>query len=198
MPYQITKISIDKVSTNKKNPRLIKDSRFIKLVESIKEFPEMLNLRPIVVDDQGIVIGGNMRLKACQELGWKEIPVINAKDLTEEQIQQFVIKDNIGFGEWDYEIIGDGWKVQDLTDWGFEFPYNPDEDLFDIEEENQEKLKDTRPSVTHDDYSAFELVMLHENKLLLMATLNNAKELYGLERLEDAMMVLVNQYNEKE
>ena len=99
-------ININKVKTNPENPRVIKGDKFNKLVKSIKEFPEMLKLRPIVVNSDMVVLGGNMRLKACKEAGLKEVYILKADDLTEEQQKEFIVKDNVGFGEWDWDISG--------------------------------------------------------------------------------------------
>ena len=112
------KIKISKIKSNPDNPRLIKDMKFRKLVKSIKEFPEMLKLRPIVVDEKNIILGGNMRYKACIEAGLKEIYVIQADDLSEDQKKEFIIKDNVGFGDWDWDIIANQWDLKKLDDWG--------------------------------------------------------------------------------
>jgi hypothetical protein len=112
------KISIDKILINPNNPRLIKDDKFKKLCKSIQEFPEMLELRPIVVNKDMIVLGGNMRLKACQEIGLTEVPIIVAENLTEEQQREFLIKDNVSGGEWDWDILANEWEVEQLNDWG--------------------------------------------------------------------------------
>ena len=101
----IQKVKINTVFPNVLNPRTIKKGKFEKLVKSIKEFPEMLELRPIIVNSNMDIIGGNMRFKACQELGLKEVYIIKAENLTKEQVQQFIIKDNVGFGEWDLEHL---------------------------------------------------------------------------------------------
>lgn len=101
----IESVKISTVKSNPNNPRVIKDDKFDKLVQSIKDFPQMLEIRPIVVNDDMIVLGGNMRLKACKEAGLKEVPIIKASDLTEEQQREFIIKDNVGFGEWDWEQL---------------------------------------------------------------------------------------------
>ena len=114
---------IASIKTNPNNPRLIKDDKFYKLVKSIKEFPEMLNLRPIVINSDNIVLGGNMRLKACKEAGLKEVPVILADDLTEEQQRQFIIKDNVGYGEWDWDELANNWDADKLEEWGLEIPH---------------------------------------------------------------------------
>lgn len=116
------KIEINKIKVNTNNPRIIKDNKFKKLVKSIKEFPEMLEKRPIVVDEDMIVLGGNMRYQACKELGIKKINVIIAKDWTDKQKQEFIIKDNTNFGQWDYDLLANQWEIQDLDDWGVSVP----------------------------------------------------------------------------
>lgn len=115
-------MKIGDIKPNPSNPRTIKDEKFKKLVQSIKDFPQMLEKRPIVVDENMIVLGGNMRLKACKEAGLKEIPVIIAEDWTEDQKRQFIIKDNVGFGEWDWESLANGWDLQQLEEWGMDVP----------------------------------------------------------------------------
>jgi len=121
---------IAQIKANPNNPRIIKDDKFHKLVKSIQEFPEMLNLRPIVVNADSVVLGGNMRLKACKEAGLKQVPVIFAEDLTEEQQKQFIIKDNIGFGEWDWEALANQWDSEELGEWGLDIPsFNISKDL---------------------------------------------------------------------
>ena len=121
---QIVKIS--EVKPNPKNPRIIKDGKFQKLVTSIKEFPDMLNKRPLIVftdvDNKYVVLGGNMRLKALNELKYTEIPVIVADEWTEEQKAEFLIKDNVGFGEWDWDILANEWDAEKLDDWGLDIP----------------------------------------------------------------------------
>jgi ParB-like chromosome segregation protein Spo0J len=114
------KISINKIKPNINNPRFIKDYKFKKLVDSIKEFPEMLEKRPIVVDEDMIVLGGNMRLKACQEAGLKEVDILIAQGWTEEQKREFIIKDNVGFGEWDWDILANDWDNLLLEKWGLD------------------------------------------------------------------------------
>jgi DNA modification methylase len=119
---KIEKWKVSEVKANPNNPRVIKDDKFKKLVKSIQDFPEMLELRPIVVNVDGIVLGGNMRLKACKEAGLKEVPVIKAEDLTEDQQKEFIIKDNVGFGEWDWEDLASNWDAEELTEWGLDLP----------------------------------------------------------------------------
>jgi hypothetical protein len=121
-------VSINEVKANENNPRFIKDYKFKKLVKSIKEFPEMLKLRPIVVNSDMVVLGGNMRLKACTEAGLKEVYILKADELTEEQQREFIVKDNVGFGEWDWDILGNEWNSVQLEDWGLDgFPFEEDE-----------------------------------------------------------------------
>ena len=118
----IQNVPINTVKANPNNPRIIKDDKFAKLVKSINEFPQMLNLRPIVVNDDMVVLGGNMRLKACKEAGLKEIPIIKASELTEQQQKEFIVKDNVGYGEWDWDDLANNWEVEELTEWGLTIP----------------------------------------------------------------------------
>jgi hypothetical protein len=116
------KIDIKKIKPNPNNPRTIKDDKFKKLVQSIKDFPEMLDIRPIVVNKDMIVLGGNMRLKACIEAGLKEVSVLIADNLTEEQQREFIIKDNVSGGEWDWDMLSNEWDYEQLTSWGIDLP----------------------------------------------------------------------------
>ena len=115
-------VSILIVKENPDNPRFIKDSKFKKLVKSIKAFPEMLEKRPIVVDEDMVVLGGNMRLKACKSAGLFEVWIDIAEGWTEEQKKEFIVKDNVGFGEWDWDILANEWDVQKLVEWGVDLP----------------------------------------------------------------------------
>jgi hypothetical protein len=135
-------VKISEVKSNPNNPRIIKDDKFQKLVKSIKEFPEMLNIRPIVVNADMVVLGGNMRLKACKEAGLKEVAIIKAEDLTEDQQKQFIIKDNVGFGEWDWEDLANNWDAEQLTDWGLDIPdFKHEEEAEEDDYEIPEHLK---------------------------------------------------------
>tara|TARA_R100000995_G_C3480688_1_gene123694 strand:- start:572 stop:1081 length:510 start_codon:yes stop_codon:yes gene_type:complete len=129
------KVKINTIKTNPNNPRLIKGNKFKKLVKSIQEFPEMLKLRPIVVNKEMIVLGGNMRLKACIDAGLKEVWIAKAWELTESQEQEFIVKDNVGFGEWDWDILANEWDIEELKQWGLDVP------KFDIDE-NAEDFSD--------------------------------------------------------
>jgi hypothetical protein len=125
------RVDIRQVRSNPDNPRFIKGDKFEKLVKSIREFPQMLELRPIVVNKDMIVLGGNMRLKACEEAGIEQVPIIFADNLTEEQQKEFIIKDNSSFGEWDWDLLANEWDTEQLIDWGMDLPkewaLDPDE-----------------------------------------------------------------------
>jgi DNA modification methylase len=129
-------IDIKEVKTNPNNPRIIKDDKYKKLVTSIKEFPQMLKIRPIVVNNDMVVLGGNMRLKACKEAGLKKVPIIKASELTEEQEKEFIIKDNVGFGEWDWESLANEWDSDQLSDWGLDVPVFEEEEVLEAKEDD--------------------------------------------------------------
>jgi DNA modification methylase len=128
---------IQNVKLNPNNPRLIKDDKFKKLVQSIKDFPEMLNIRPIVVNKDMIILGGNMRYKACKEAGLKEIPII-ITDLTEDQQREFLIKDNTSGGEWDWEVLANEWNSEELEAWGLDLPIDFNTEVLEAEEDDFE------------------------------------------------------------
>jgi DNA modification methylase len=131
----IQNVPINTVKANPNNPRIIKDDKFAKLVKSINEFPQMLKLRPIVVNDDMVVLGGNMRLKACKEAGLKDIPIIKASELTEQQQKEFIVKDNVGYGEWDWNDLANNWDANQLQDWGLDIP-GFDAEVIEAEEDD--------------------------------------------------------------
>ena len=136
-------IKLSEIKPNPENPRIIKDEKFKKLVQSIQDFPQMLALRPIVVDENNMVLGGNMRIKAIQEAGYSEVPdewIKKASELTEEQKREFIIKDNIGYGEWDWDVIANEWDEEQLTEWGLDLPVFPEKLQA---EENEDDIPDT-------------------------------------------------------
>ena len=137
---EIKTVKLSEVKINPNNPRIIKDDKFKKLVKSIQEFPKMLEIRPIVVNADMIVLGGNMRLKACKEAGLKEVPIIFADDLTEDEQRQFIIKDNVGFGEWDWDMLANEWEAEELEEWGLDVPvfenYSEKNDELDLSDFN--------------------------------------------------------------
>ena len=120
---------IQEIKSNPNNPRLIKDHKFKQLVKSIQEFPQMLELRPIVIDENNMVLGGNMRLKACLEAGLTDVPVIHANNLTEAQKKEFIIKDNISFGEHDWDALANEWNIIELDEWGLDIPAFANNDI---------------------------------------------------------------------
>jgi DNA modification methylase len=159
-------VKINEVKPNPKNPRIIKDEKFNKLVKSIQEFPDMLNKRPLIVftdtDGRYVVLGGNMRLKALKELNYKEIPIILADEWTEEQKAEFLIKDNVGFGEWDWDSLANEWDVEKLDDWGLDLPV----DLSVAEELEAEEDNYEIPDEINTDIVLGDLFEIGEHRLL--------------------------------
>ena len=161
-------VKISDVKPNPNNPRTIKDDKFKQLVKSIKDFPEMLELRPIVVNDDMIVLGGNMRLKACKEAGLKKVTIIKASNLTEQQQKEFIIKDNVGFGEHDWEILRADWDLDELTEWGLDVPDFGGEDEMIASDESGTtlaltavKFKNYVIYVTKEEEEAFEKAIIN-------------------------------------
>ena len=139
------KLLINKIKPNAVNPRYIKDHKFKKLVKSIKSFPEMLEKRPIIVDENMIVLGGNMRLKASIEAGLKEVWIDIAEGWSEDQKKEFIIKDNVGFGEWDWDILANEWNSVNLESWGIDNWQNMDDietsDAFSLPDGDKEPFQ---------------------------------------------------------
>jgi ParB-like chromosome segregation protein Spo0J len=148
-------VKISEVKPNPKNPRILKDDKFKKLVKSIQEFPDMLNKRPLIVftdtDGKYIVLGGNQRLRALKELKHETVPIIVADEWTEEQKNEFLIKDNVGFGEWDWDSLANEWDAEKLDDWGLDIP---------IFKDDETELKDL--SSTIDNLYRIEIVCKDE------------------------------------
>ncbi len=119
---KVEKIKVDKLISNPNNPRTINKDKFKKLKKSIKEFPKMLKIRPIVIDENNIVLGGNMRLEALKSLGIKETYCVLESNLTQDEKEQFIIKDNVGFGDWNFDILANEWEIEKLDDWGVNVP----------------------------------------------------------------------------
>ena len=140
-------IKLSKLKPNPSNPRVLRDEKFIKLKNSIEAFPDMLQKRPIVAvtdkDGKYMVLGGNMRLKACADLGMKEVPVILADEWTEEQRREFIVKDNVGYGEWDWDALSNEWDAGDLDAWGLDVPKVPDFEHVPMDE--QPRLDEKTP-----------------------------------------------------
>ena len=149
----MVKVKLSTIKPNPNNPRIIKDEKFEKLVKSIKDFPKMMELRPMIINKDNIVLGGNMRLKALKELGYKEVPdewVKRAEDLTEDEQRQFIIKDNVGFGEHDWEMLSTEWDADELSEWGLDVPAfaaEVDYSILDDDEEINQQLEDMTAGV---------------------------------------------------
>jgi DNA modification methylase len=141
---ELREVSINSIKENPDNPRVIKDDRFKKLVKSIQDFPEMLKYRPIVINDSGVVLGGNMRLRACHVAGLTKISVVIAKSLSPERQREFTIKDNLGYGDWDFMQLIDNWDLQLLDDWGLELPAT---ELAKLNEEDDYDVPDDIDSI---------------------------------------------------
>jgi DNA modification methylase len=160
------KVKITDIKTNPNNPRIIKDEKYNKLLKSIQEFPDMLNKRPIVAftdkDGKYVVLGGNMRLKALKELKYKEVPIIVADEWTEEQKHEFLIKDNVGFGEWDWDMLANEWDTEKLEDWGLDLPV----DLSVAEELEAEEDDYEIPEEIKTDIVLGDLFEIGEHRLL--------------------------------
>ena len=153
---------------NENNPRILKDDKFKKLVQSIKDFPEMLEIRPIVVNNEMMILGGNMRWKAIQEIGIKEVPIIKAENLTEEQQREFLIKDNVGFGEWDWDALANDWDPEELNEWGLDVPLMLDsvepDDLTEESKNNPPMIKITLESVEQLQQAEIDIQELIDRK----------------------------------
>ncbi|MAK37341.1 MAG: hypothetical protein CMC15_14395 [Flavobacteriaceae bacterium] len=156
MNIQSKKIPISQIQVDPNNPRILNKTKFKKLKSSIENFPEMLEVRPIVVAD-GIVVGGNMRLLAMKDLGFREVTAIDVTDWTQGQRDEFMIKDNLNYGDWDYDLLANEWEGTDLEDWGL--------DLWQEEKPKEEqKQRSIKINFNDDDYdTANELINALKN-----------------------------------
>jgi hypothetical protein len=164
-------MKLSQIKPNPNNPRLIKDERFEKLCKSIQEAPKFMALRPIIIDGEGMILGGNMRYKALLHLGYKEVPdawVKRADDLTEEERHRFIISDNVGFGQWDWEAVANEWDVEELADWGLDVIElsKTDLDSFFIPktDENEKNSCKIVLEYTLDDYELVKKELLKHGK----------------------------------
>ena len=144
-------MDINDLRINDTNPRNIESSKFAKLVKSVKNFPAMLEIRPIVIDQDNVILGGNMRYKACVKAGLEKVPILKVENLTDDQKQEFIIKDNVGFGEWDWEILEEEWDADLLQEWGLDVEFDTDDkpdaltdedDIPELQEEHRSLLGD--------------------------------------------------------
>lgn len=189
------KIKLYKIKGNPLNPRLVKNDKFKKLVESLNKFPEMLEKRPIVVDEDMMILGGNMRWKACKELNFKEVWIDVAEGWTKEQKNEFIIKDNGHSGEWDWDILANGWSSLELQDWGMDVWKGAEEtEFFKV---NDEDDKEHKPLASDDNYSTFEMIMVHQDKIFVLNILNEIKSELNLKTTAESLMVLAKNYKKK-
>ena len=192
---KVIKANIAEVKINPNNPRLIKDDKFTKLVQSIKDFPEMLEIRPIVVNSDMVVLGGNMRLKACQEAGIKEVPIIIADNLTQEQQREFLIKDNVSGGEWDWDILANEWDAEQLGDWGLDLP------IFGIDNmtnnEDYEGLDQLSKLDKFLDAELKRLFLVYDNETFLnvVSWFEKKQKGFGLENNSDVILKIIENEN---
>lgn len=154
------KVAIGELKPNPNNPRIIKDDKFKKLVQSIKDLPEMAEVRPIVVNTDMVVLGGNMRLKAMREAGWKDVP-IEVVDWDEDKQRQFIIKDNVSGGEWDWEMLANQWDADELNEWGLDLPEFEQVKELEAEEDDFEM-----PDEVQTDIVLGDLFEIGEHRLL--------------------------------
>lgn len=190
------KVSIGKVHLSANNPRVIKNDKFRKLVKSIKEFPDMLKVRPIVVDDEMTVLGGNMRLRACIEAELKEVYIIKVSEFTDEQKKEFVIKDNSSFGEWDWDLLANEWNIESLSDWGLDIPASyfdedvePDFDMDELDKDLDTYINSKVKQITlYFDNQQYEYVL---------AKLEEIMKKLQLESNTDVIISLLEEYETK-
>lgn len=194
---QLFKTSL--INPNPNNPRIVKDYKFKALVKSIKEFPDMLNLRPIVVNKDMVVLGGNMRLRACKEAGLKEVPVIIADQLTEKEQREFSIKDNQGSGEWDWDMIANDWDIAELEDWDLKIPNMNIED--EIIKSDSMNNKDLRDMLNNYNNATIKQIVLYYDLEEFEYVLRKLDEIGKENKLDDNSTViryLVDEYFKKQ
>ena len=187
------KVKISEIHANKNNPRIIKDDKFRKLVKSIQDFPQMLEIRPIVVDEDNIVLGGNMRLKACKEAGLKEVYIVKAEGLTELQKDEFIVKDNIGFGEWDWDMLANEWESELLNDWGLEVWQN--DDMSNLNEYEGLGAESKLDKFLNSELKRMFLVYDNETFENVIAWFNKQQEKHELENHSQVILKLMENEN---
>lgn len=150
MSYDPKYMSVVDLNINDENPRNIDDVKFAKLVKSVKNFPKMLEIRPIVIDENNVILGGNMRFRACVEAGLKEVPILKVQDFTDEQKQEFIMKDNISFGKWDWELLSENFDAYQLDEWALDL----DPKMFNIESDD-ETMDEAKDNTKFNDYTIY-------------------------------------------
>ena len=174
------------IKPNPNNPRVLRDEKFQKLKQSITEFPKMLSLRPMVIDENNVVLGGNMRLRALQELGFTDIDeawVKRSSDLTEDEKKRFIIADNVAFGEWDWDTLANDWDVVDLEAWGLEIPFY-DEEVKEEQSKEEDGFKTLELNFNAFDYNNVIKVEYHfpfKHQSYVNLILSNQKLKFTLE-----------------
>lgn len=192
-------MKLSDIKPNPDNPRIIRDAKFEQLKKSIKEFPAMLELRPMVVDADNVVLGGNMRLRALQDLGYTEIPeawVKRAEELTEEEKRRFIIVDNVGYGEWDWETIANDWDADEVREWGLDVPGFRNEN-----EDYEREIDSGNLDASGDSYlnSALRQIVLVYDIDTHKKTLDHLRNIgidYGIDENNSAVVLkLIEYYN---
>lgn len=191
-------VSVNEIKKNPNNPRIIKDWKFDNLVQSIKDFPEMLDIRPIVVNAEHVVIGGNMRLRAAIEAGIKKVPIIVASNLTQSQQDEFMIKDNNNYGEWDFDRLANEWDFDKLKmDFHLDIPFairKIDDMLLSLDDIEKEEDVKTRPSRMDDDYTVFDMIVRVSTKKTIVEILNKIKNDHELTSMEESLLYILKPY----
>jgi hypothetical protein len=196
----IEKVDIKTLVMNPNNPRTIRDDKFKKLVKSIKEFPEMLDVRPIVVDENMVVLGGNMRTKACLSAGLTEVSIIRFNDLSEEKKKEFVVKDNVGYGEWNWEVLNNDWDKKLLVDFGFEdYNLEPTDEEKKKFEKNLNNSGENNNNIDVNDYIKQNIIFLNEYMIefeddTIKECIRNLNDISTTEQFIDDLKKLIIQY----
>jgi hypothetical protein len=194
---ELKKVKIKDLILNPDNPRVIKDYKFKKLVKSIKKFPEMLQYRPIVVNKNMEVLGGNMRTRACIEAGLKEV-YIKVADFTKEQEKEFIIKDNSSFGEWNWDLLANEWETQDLKDWGLDIPKWEDKIEFDSDVQDTGDYDYPEDDIEQSHIKMVQLFLTTETEPQFKEWELKLREDFKSDNLTDTIYKIVEQvYKEK-
>jgi hypothetical protein len=193
----IEKVKITSVKPNKNNPRTIKDAKFRKLVESIREFPEMLKLRPIIVNKEDVILGGNMRYKASVAAGLKEVWILKTEELTKEQEDEFVIKDNASYGDWDWDSLANVYTIEDLGEWGLDVPsYLLDDD--DKEPTyDKDKVAERLGAYINNKIKQITLLFPTEAYEKIIIKFQDIMKDHELESNTDVILFLLDEYDNK-
>ncbi|MBC8552225.1 MAG: ParB N-terminal domain-containing protein [Candidatus Brocadiales bacterium] len=157
---ELKTLKISELKPNKNNPRVVKDEKFNQLVDSLKNFPEMTSVRSIVINMENEILGGNMRYRAMKSAGWKEAPVIQV-DWPKEKQEEFIIKDNVNSGNWDYDLLANEWESEKLADWGIDAAYwGNDGEAKQGNVNDPDKEWDGMPEYQHDDQTPFKQILV--------------------------------------